>query len=487
MIAELAFPPGVYRNGTIQQSRGRYYDSNLVRWFEGSLRPWGGWLRRGSTTTTGVPRAMLNWSDNTLVRWTGIGTHSKLYVMDRSGVLYDITPAGFTAGSADASTYGGYGGGTYGSGYYGTPRPDSGTVVEATRWHLDTFGENLVGCTPDDGKLYKWTLATGTPAAVIASAPTNCRGLVVTEESFLMALQKNRVVAWCDQQDETTWTPSATNQAGSIPIQTAGKLMCGQRIKGGTLIFTNLEVFLATYLGPPLIYGFEQLASECGIVSSGAMAHANHMVVWMGNGGFWIYDGYIRPLACDLGDYVFSDINALQSSKVFAHHNASFGEAIWFYPSAASTEIDRYVMWNYRENHWSKGELSRTAGAEQGVFSTPMMATYDGKVYDHETGFNFDGSSPYAETGPMELNNGATQVMVRQLIPDEKTLGDVNATFYVRPYPTAAEETFGPYSLANPTDVRFSGREVRVRFTQVNMADWRVGSPRLDLVTTGLR
>ena len=117
MKTELALPPGVYRNGTILQSRGRYYDSNLVRWYEGDLRPMGGWQQRGSSAVTGVPRAMLNWSTNTLVRWSAIGTQSKLYVMDRSATLFDITPSGFTVGNADASTYGGFGGGY---GYTGT-------------------------------------------------------------------------------------------------------------------------------------------------------------------------------------------------------------------------------------------------------------------------------------------------------------------------------------------------------------------------------
>jgi len=487
MLTELSLPPGVWRNGTILQSRGRFYDANLVRWYEGDLRPMGGWAQKGSSSVTGKARAMIAWSDNSLLRWVGIGTHSKLYAMDRSGTQYDITPAGFTAGSADGSTSGGFGSGTFGSGYFGTPRTDTGTVTEATRWHLDTFGENLIGCTPDDGKLYKWTLNTGVVAAVIAGAPTNIRGCVVTEEGFIFTLGKDRIVTWCDQQDDTVWTPSATVQAGSYPLATGGKMMCGRRIRGGTLIWTDLEVFLATYLGPPLVYGFDRLASDCGVVSSGAAIVANNVAMWMGKGGFWIYDGFVRPLASDVGDYVFSSLNTTQASKIFAHHNPAYGEVTWFYPSGSATEIDRYVRYNYRENHWAIGQLCRLSAVEQGIFAYPMMAGSDGKIYEHETGFNYDGTYPYAETGPLEMNGGASVMMGRQLIPDEKTLGDVSATFYTRLYPTDTETTTGPYTLANPTDVRFSGREIRARFTGVALSDWRVGMPKIDLVKAGGR
>ena len=184
---------------------------------------------------------------------------------------------------------------------------------------------------------------------------------------------------------------------------------------------------------------------------------------------------------------MFSDLNHTQQSKIFAVHNPAYGEVSWFYPSGSGTEIDRYCRWNYRENHWAIGSLARTAGTEQGVFAFPMMAGSDGKIYEHETGFNYDDDEPYAESGPMEMNAGANVMMARQLIPDERTLGDVNATFYVRFYPTDTETTFGPYAMANPTDLRFSGREIRMRVTGVSMGDWRVGVPKLDLVKVGER
>ena len=491
-LIPLKIPAGVFRNGTEYQSSGRYYDSNLVRWFEGTLRPIGGWRKRSSSQLTGSCRGLITWRDNSADRWIAAGTNSKLYAMNEAGTLKDITPSGFTTGSADAVSKLGYGYGTYGSFAFGIARPDLGSVVPAATWTMDTWGEYLVACSDADGKLYEWQLGFSGPtlAAAITNAPTSCAAVMTTAERFVFALGASgnpRKVAWCDQENNTVWTPSTTNQAGDFDLQTVGSLKCGKRVRGLNLLFTDVDVHASAYIGAPYVYSFEKVGSGCGVISSQAVAAIDTAAMWMSRSGFWVYDGYVKPLASDVGDYVFENINYTQASKIYAVHNSKYGEITWFYPSAQSNENDSYVTYNYREGHWAIGSISRTAGTDRGVFTNPLMVSADGYVYEHEVGFDYDGGSVYAETGPIEVGAGDTVMSVRQVIPDEQTLGEVQVSFKTRMYPTSTESTFGPYTAAEPTDVRFSARQVKVRYTGNVLADWRVGVTRLEAVASGLR
>lgn len=488
MLVPLGFPPGVYRAGTEYQSKGRYYDTNLVRWYEGSMRPVGGWRTRSDDAVTGKGRAVMTWIDNSGADHIAIATEQGLYAMDRAGTLSDITPSGFTAGDADATFSGGYGSGSYGGITYGTPRPTTTTLSPASIWTLDTWGENLVGVMAPDYVIYEWALDPMTEAAAVTDAPT-ARAIVVTAERIMMALGADgnpRKVAWSDQEDNTEWTAAVTNQAGDFNLQTSGKLMCGKRVRGATLLLTDVDAHTATYQGRPFIYGFDRVGTNCGVISQAGAVVIGDRAVWMGFNGFWLYNGFVSPLPCEVSDFVFSDINSDQVSKVHAFHNSSFGEVWWFYPSSSSTEIDRYVFWNYQENHWSIGALERLSGVDRGAFLYPLMIGADGLVYEHEVGMNHDGATPYARTGPMEIGNGDNVVMCRQLIPDERTSGEVTASFKVRFWPNAPEQSFGPYTLSSPTDVRFTGRQVEVTYTSGD-TDWRVGVPRLEVVEGGER
>lgn len=491
-LIPINIPPGVYRNGTELQSAGRWYDVNLVRWTEGAMQPVGGWERRGTGTVTGKCRGLLTWKTNSGVRYAALGTSSKLYAMTQSSSLVDITPVGFATGSDDASTGAGYGISTYGTGYFGTPRPDSGTVTPATTWSFDTWGEYLVGCSTSDGKLYEWQLDSATPtkAAVITNAPTSCQGLLVTAERSLLALAASgdaRKVAWSDLEDNTVWTPSSTNNAGSIILQTTGKIVCAKRVRGQNLILTDIDAHTLTYVGQPFVYQAEIAGRACGIVSANAISVLDNMAVWMGIKGFHIFDGYVKPLSCEVYDYVFNNLNINQISKVYAVNNAQYNEVWWFYPSANSNENDSYVVWDYLENHWSIGTLARTAGTDRSVFRNPIMIGANGYIYDHEVGLNYDGALPYAESGPFQIGNGDNVLYINELIPDERNQGSVTATFKTRYYPTSTESTFGPYSLTQPTSVRFNGRQIKMRVTTTTPSDWRVGVQRLNGIAGGRR
>jgi hypothetical protein len=492
MYIPIKLPPGIYRNGTEYQSAGRWYDANLVRWYENTLRPMGGWRKRATGQMSGLCRGFITWRDNSANRFIAAGTHTKLYAMNEAGTLKEITPTGFTAGIADAVSKTGYGYSTYGSLAYGTARPDTGTITPATTWSMDTWGEYLVACSSSDGKLYEWQLGFTTPtlAAAITNAPTGNKALLVTQERILFALGAGgnpRKVQWCDQENNTLWTPAGDNLAGDYELATPGSLIAGKRVKGVNLLFTDVDVHTAQYVGAPFVYGFEKAGSGCGLISAQAVAAIDTAAIWMSKAGFWIYDGYVKPLPSDVSDYVFDNLNFNQASKVYAVHNSKYGEIWWYYPSNGSTENDSSVTFNYRENHWNIGLLTRTAGADSGVFANPLMVSTDGFIYEHEVGFAYDSASLYAESGPVQLGNGDNIMSVRQVIPDEQTLGEAVVSFKTRNYPTGTQSTFGPYTAANPTSVRFSGRQVNVKVTGNTLADWRIGVMRLEAIPSGKR
>ncbi len=462
-----------------------------MRWLEGSLRPIGGWRERTANAISEVSRGMHAWEESNGSRWLSIGSHNKLYVASSAGTIYDVTPAGFTSGYTDAAVQTGYGYSNYGTSFYGVERPDTGNYEEATTWSLDNFGSLLVGCSSHDGKAVQWAGNTAAAATVISNAPTSNLGLIVSEERFLFCLGAGgdpRVVQWSDQEDITTWTPSSTNQAGSQQLQTSGQIMAAQRGRGQTLIFTDLDMHRMTYVGAPFIYSTERVSTACGLASRKAVSTVDAGTFWMGQRSFFGYNGSsVAEIPCDVQDYVFGDINRSQISKTWSTSIGQQGEIWWFYCSSSSTEIDRYVSYNYKQGYWVTGNLSRTSGVDRGVFKYPLMMSSGGTLYEHEVGLNYDGSTVFAETGPISIGSGDQLAKVTKLIPDELTQGDVSATFKTRLYPNGEETSHGPFAMANPTSVRFSGRQTRMRIEGARLADWRVGVMRVDVAPGGRR
>lgn len=513
-LLSLKIPPGVYKNGTDYESKGRYVDSNLIRWHQGQMRPLGGWTAFSTAAVTGKARALKIWRDNNSTAWIATGTDQGLFIMDRSGGLSNITPAGFVAGRPDAMIGGGYGSGPYGAGTYGTARSGGNNILDATVWSLDLFGQYLVGINPEDGRLSYWTLDPSVPATVVENSPSGV-ALVTTNENILMVLGAGgnpRLVQWCDQENLTQWDPDAEDQAGRYPLISTGRLMCGRVIAAGVLIFTDAEVFLASYLSNELVYGFEPAGRECGIISRQAVVALASVAYWMGRNAFYSYNGFVQAIDCDVADYVFGNINPLQISKIFAVESAEFGEITWYYPSLTSTEIDSYVTLSHTENHWEVGSLSRTCGVDAGVYSVPILVDPAGIIWSHETGFDYGGGIPYARTGPIEIGDGDNVVFADGFLPDLTVLDAVSATFFVKFYPQDTEYAYGPYPLVPSTDVQFEGRQIELLYTAnigtpvtdsngdvvtdsnggVVIAgtvgvDWRIGTARLSLTPGGER
>jgi len=486
-------PPGVKDAGTDLQSSGRWLDASLVRWREGALRPVGGWRERVANATASPARGLIAWQDNDGDRWSAIGDATTLKVITGGGAVSDVTPAGLSAGLTDAAINTGYGGGYYGLGTFGTPRATTGTYSEVTTWALDTWGEDLIACSSADGGLYQWDTSVGsaTVAAIISGAPTGCASFVVTEERFLMALgaaSDPRLVKWSDQEDNNVWAAAATNQAGDFTLQTPGQIMCGTRMRGITLILTDVDAHTASYQGPPFVYGFQRIGSACGIISRKAVAVTDAGAFWMGARGFFRTDGQaVQPIACDVFDKIFSDINEAQQSKIWAMALAEFNEVWFFYPSQSGTEIDKYVSYDYARGIWSCGSLARTCGFSRGVFSYPNMAAPDLEIYEHEVGNNYDGGEVFAETAPFMMGEGDRMMMAKSLLTDEETQGSVSITFKTKAYANGDTDTHGPFTPQSPTDVRFTGRTVQMRVSGSSLSDWTVGRMRLDVSARGRR
>lgn len=491
MLVPLKIPPGVYRSGTEYQSKGRWRDASLVRFIGGRIEPLGGWLSVQDIVFDGPGRGIHTWRSNAAGSFAAVGTVDKLWAYNGDAAA-DITPVGFPAGNTDLTIVSGYGSGNYGAGDYG--ESNSGTPESATTWSLDNFGELLVACASHDGVLYSWALSSGTPAAAIAGAPS-ADACFVTPERFLVALGAGgdpRKVQWPDQETLTTWTPSSTNQAGDILVQTRGRLMCGLPVRGQSLLLTSVGAHTMRYVGPDAVYSFQEVGDSCGVVGRKAAVGFGGAAAWMGLQSFYLFEGSaVRAIPCEVSDYVFNDINRAELAKVSAHHVSQFGELTWHYPSSGSLVNDRYVTWNYLENHWTIGLLDRSCMTDASVFDYPMGTDSDGNFYEHETGWTNNGTARgadvFLESGPVELGDGERVVSMVQVLPDEVTAGAFRIRLATQFTPEGAEFNYGPYTLLPYTDVRVTGRQVALKIEGVRDEDSRIGVFRAEVRQGGRR
>lgn len=476
----LALPPGIVRPGTRYAARGRWYDGSLVRWVGGVLRPIGGWEVANVEPGITDPGAVHAWISSSAGRWVavadGVSVVAFLVGLDRT-----LTGTLFTPGVS---------GGTL----YAVPT-------------LDNFGDALVlASTPANGGnagslmfISESDLSTGNNMSVLTDGANNilARSVVVTPERFIFALGSPtpgstiggaRTIRWADQESTSNWTADSTNQAGDFELEGSGSIMAGRRSRGETLIWTETDLWAARYIGGTLIYSFQRVGDACGAISRHSMVVIDGKAFWMGPRGFYVYDGFVRPIPCDVLDYLFGDptaggaIDLNNAHQVYADTRAQFNEVWWWYIDGAGDR--RYVAYNYIDGYWMIGKLDRVLSVDAGVPAYPLAWDSNGNVYWHEVGDGAAGS--FAESGPIELGSGDRVFMIRQIVPDEATLGDVEAKIFAAMYPTSTETTYGPFMAAEPTMARLTARQVRLRVDQVN-AGWRFGTPRLEVVSGGLR
>jgi len=286
-----------------------------------------------------------------------------------------------------------------------------------------------------------------------------------------------RVFYWPSQETISDFAPTAYNTAGSLPLATEGVLMCGVATRGETLLWTTDDLWAIKYQAGDFVYGDEKVGTKCGIVSRNAFAVTDAAAYWMGDGTFFSYNGFVRPIPCEVYDKVFGDINKAYYKLVCAFVDPTYGEVTWFYPSGSATENDRYVTYNYTENHWTYGNLGYCAviSRQAGLSQHPVAIDANGNIWDLETGSARPGLTAFLESGPVKVGNGDNVVQAQTVIPDDKTLGDVTAIIYGSLEPDDAEYDTGTITLSSKTDIRLTARQFRIRLTEAVATAWRVG------------
>jgi hypothetical protein len=483
-LLPLQIPAGLFSNGTPYQAKGRWSFGNLIRFSEGRVQPIGGWLRRltNGATIIGTPNALISWTTAAGVPWMVLGTTEALYAISSSNEVIDITP---------------------------DPAPNEATS-NPINWQLTIFGSYVIATasldTSDESvvNVYYWAgddEAVALPAWTEDAGPSTSFATFATPERFLVVLRgsnpdddpehvgidpdySERRVYWPSQETLDDFVPTDENTGGSFDLTTDGKLMQGLPARGQSLIWTTTDMWTMNFIGDQLVYGFSRVGEKCGVVSKNAACMLDSGAYWMGRERFHHFDGYARQIPCEVSDYVFGNFNKSLYRLVWVLPNAPFNEVTWFYPSLGSTRTDRYVTYNYVEKTWTYGELIRQCGVpEQFGRVTPNPVLFDGvKMYDHETGSERQGSTAVLESGPVELGNGDRLMRIQGIVPDDLSAGDVRLRLWTSMFPDDAEVPRGPYTLTSITDVRWTARQVRLRFEEVRPVNWRIGAVRLAVI-----
>ena len=613
-LQKIVLKSGVNKENTRYTTEGGYYDSEKIRFRQGTPEKIGGWVRTSASTFLGVCRSLWTWISLASQNLTGVGTNLKFYV-ESGGVYNDITPtrdsytlannpfttstglstvvvtdatggfingdfvsfsgatavAGLTisgeyqltfitsttysitasgtassnatgGGAAVVATYQlnvgpsfvvplvGWGSGSWGGGTWGVGT----TSTDAIRiWNQANFGGNLI-YGPRGGGLYYFdpTISLTTPGVPVvdmvgaSDVPLYQVSLLVSDASrFVLVFGTNdygstelnpMLIRWSDQESVNNWTPAITNQAGSLPLSHGSLIVTAYQLRQEIVVFTDSAVYGLQYLGAPLVWGSQILADGTSIAGPNAAAVVGGALYWMGYDKFYKYDGRIQTLRCDLKQHVFGDINQLQYEQVFAGTNEGFNEVWWFYCSAGSDTIDKYVIYNYLEDIWYYGNMARTAWLDSGLWYYPVAATYSNNLVTHENGVddNVTGDpqpiEAYITSSEFDIGDGHNFGFVWRLLPDMTFRGSTvdsspQATMYLYPLQNSGSGYNNPTSVAgsdNGTITRtaivpveeFTGQvNIRVRGRQMAFkvgsnklgTTWQLGSPRIDIRQDG--
>jgi hypothetical protein len=415
----------------------------------------------------------------------------------------------------------GWGAGTWGRSTWGSGASLLVSGSQLRIWSHDNFGEDLL-FNVRDGGIYYWDKSSGTTARGVAlsslggasSTPTIAKQIMVSDtDRHVIAfgcdseaspgVQDPLLIRFSSQESLTDWAAQATNTAGELRLGSGSQIVTAAETRQQILVFTDTSLYAMQYLGPPFTFGV-QLISE-NITMGGpltAMA-VDDQVFWMGLSEFYVYNGAVQRLPCSVRDYVFEDMNLAQMEKVTAGLNSENSEIWWFYPSAASDENDRYVIYNYMEQAWYYGTLARTAWLDRGIEEFPIAAAPDHYLYNHEFGFDDGSTSPasainaFVSSSPLDLADGQQFTFVRRLLPDvsfrnsSAPVPSIDITTRVRNFTGASFLSTTTSEIGAATDqvhLRLRGRQVSIEVAsdETGVA-WRLGSLRYDLQPDGRR
>lgn len=513
------------------------------------------------TTTVTVTDTAHGGASNDFVTFSGAtGTYSTIFNAEYQITVVDANTYTITASSVIAAgTYGGasvtaayqinvglaiqqpltgWGAGGWGDGTWGYGYSAS---TPLRLWSQANFGDYLV-FGYRKGPIYYWDPNSGfsTRGSLVSSiigasdVPVIQNFIFVSDTSrFVFAFgcndpyavapnaQDPMLIRWSDQESLIDWTPAITNQAGSVRLSHGSEIIAAVQTRQEIVVFTDSSVYSLQYLGPPYVWASQLLGDNVSIFGQNAAVLASGVVYWMGVDKFYLYDGRVNTLNCDLRRFVFENINYNQNQQVFAGTNEGFNEVWWFYCSLNSTEIDRYVIYNYLEKIWYYGTMSRTAWLDSGLLNYPVAATYNtsagtGLLINHESGLNDETTAEvlplnaYISSSEFDIGDGHNFAFVWRVIPDLTFANSSDS-----PTGVPATVTMTLQGLANSGSgvtnevgqpvvkgstyniteeftgqiyTRLRGRQMifKVASNQVNTA-WQLGAPRIDIRPDGRR
>ena len=527
--------------------------------FGWSLGTWGGQEVGAFTTTlasgitdsaTSITLTDASQFPSSGTNYIQIGTEEISYTGISSNVLSGVTrgvrnttAASHSAGATVTST----------SNYVAWGEAASGDlIVDPGMWSIDNFGDKAI-CLIVDGECFEWdssaTDATSTRATIISGAPTASRHMLVsTPDRHLVFFGTETTIGTKSTQDDmfirfsaveniNTYTPTATNDAGTQRLADGSRIMGAIRGRDAIYVYTDTALFLMRFVGQPFTFAFQQAGTNCGLVGKNAVVEVDGAAYWFSENGFFKYSGNLQSLPCLVEDYVFDDINLASGNQmIYAGLNNLFGEVMWFYPTENSSVANRMVCYNYFDSSpqrpvWTVGSLARTAWADSAVFGSPHALSYDADGVEGSSSAtyvqgNTDGVSTYYqhETGTDQVKGGTVTAIqasitsgdyditqdrnqgitfrgdgeflmkIRRFIPDfVSQTGNTQITLNLRNYPnnTAASSSLGPFTVSSSTtkvDTRARARAVALKIENTSTSqDWKLGTFRLDVQSDGRR
>ena len=473
-----------------------------------------------------------------------IGSELITYTGNSGGTLSGLTRGalGTTAAShSSGATV------TDASNFFSWNAAASGDIVTAPGlWSLDNFGNKLIA-TINSGESFEWdsnpTGANNTRATIITGAPTaSSFTLTSTPDRHLIffgtettigtkSTQDPMFIRFSSQEDINTYTPSATNTAGTQRLADGSKIVGAIRGRDAIYVWTDTALFTMRFVGPPFTFSFQQVGTNCGLIGQNAAVEVDGTAYWMSENGFFRYAGRLESLPCLVEDHVFDDINTIPKQHINAGLNNLFGEVIWFYPNSGSGVVNRMVSFNYLDSSperpvWTTGTLARTAWQDSAIFGKPHATEYDSSAetadtdvnyvhgntdgastyYEHETGLNqVKGGQTYAITASIESGDfdigqqglsgdGEFMMKIRRVIPDFLAqTGDARVTLNLRDFPnqTQASSTLGPFTINSSTtkvDTRARARSISLKVENTGSSQfWKLGTFRIDIQPDGRR
>jgi hypothetical protein len=516
-----------------------------------SLGSWGG-QQAGQFTSTLSSSINTSVTSLTMASTTSFPS-SGTVLIDNELITYTSNSGGTLSGltrGASGTTAASHSSGatvTDASNFFAWNAAASGDIVTAPGlWSLDNLGNKLIA-TINGGESFEWDSnpigANNTRATIITGAPTaSAFSLVSTPDRHLVffgtettigtkSTQDPMFIRFSSQEDINTYTPSATNTAGTQRLADGSKIVGAIRGRDAIYIWTDSALFIMRFVGPPFTFSFQQVGTNCGLIGQNAAVEVDGTAYWMSENGFFRYTGKLESLPCLVEDHVYDDINTTPKQHINAGLNNLFGEVMWFYPNSGSGTVNRMVAYNYLDSSnerpvWTTGTLARTAWQDSAVFGKPHATEYDSSAetadtdvnyvhgntdgattyYEHETGLNqvklgqttaitANIESGNFDIGSQGLNgDGEFMMKIRRVIPDFLAqTGDARVTLNLRDFPndTAASSTLGPFTITSGTqkiDTRARAREISLKVENTSTSQfWKLGTFRIDYQPDGRR